>query len=301
MDLRQLEYFLRVAQRGNMSLAAAELNITQPTLTKSIKLLEQELGVTLFERLPRGVALTDVGQRLMRHAEAVHVQMRDASQEIASLRSGTFGTVTIGAGPAWLRRNLPLAVAAVIKQHPGIHLRVEGGFDEALFRALRDGELDFVVAELPSPEDRRDVEVIPLTSDNLGVVCRQEHPLARRRRIPMRDLLAYPWVMPPRATRAHRRFDALFVAHDLPPPPSPLETGSMAFLINVLRHSDALTYTVSKTLAIREGDDLVMLDVPDLTARREAGIVTRRGGWLSPAAMHVADALKTICAAEPEN
>ncbi|CAH1648140.1 MULTISPECIES: LysR substrate-binding domain-containing protein [unclassified Chelatococcus] len=301
MDLRQLEYFLRVAQRCNISLAAVELNITQPTLTKSIKLLEDELGVKLFERLPRGVALTDVGLRLLRHAEAVHVQVRDASQEIASLRSGTFGTVTIGAGPAWLRRNLPLAVAEVMKQHPGIQLRVEGGFDEALFRALRDGELDFVVAELPSPEDRRDVEVTPLTSDNLGVVCRAGHPLARRRRLSMRDVLTYPWVMPPRTTRAHRRFDALFVAHDLPPPTSCLETGSLAFLINVLLHSDALTFTVSKTLVTREGKDLVMLDAPDLTVRREAGIVIRRGGWLSPAAQHVADALKAICAAEPEN
>ena len=117
----------------------------------------------------------------------------------------------------------------------------------------------------------------------------------------MRDLLSYPWVMPPRTTRAHRRFDALFVAHDLPPPTSSLETGSLAFLINVLLHSDALTFTVSKTMSTREGKDLIMLDAPDLTVRREAGIVIRRGGWLSPAAQHVADQLKAICATEPEN
>src|SRR5215813_7834620 len=69
MDLRQLEYFLRVAQRRNISLAAAELNITQPSLTKSIKLLEKTLGVRLFERLARGVELTDYGHTLRRHAD----------------------------------------------------------------------------------------------------------------------------------------------------------------------------------------------------------------------------------------
>ena len=100
MDLRQLEYFLRVAQRKNISIAAAELNITQPTLTKSIKLLEDQLGVKLFDRLPRGVALTSFGVTLLRHAEAVHVQMKDAGNELTALRSGTFGTVMIGAGPA---------------------------------------------------------------------------------------------------------------------------------------------------------------------------------------------------------
>jgi DNA-binding transcriptional LysR family regulator len=111
MDLRQLEHFLRVAQRKNISLAAADLNIAQPTLTKSIKLLEEQLGVKLFERLPRGVALTSFGTTLLRHAEAVHVQMKDAGHEIAAQRTGAVGTVVIGAGPTWLRRYLPTALA----------------------------------------------------------------------------------------------------------------------------------------------------------------------------------------------
>jgi LysR family transcriptional regulator of gallate degradation len=301
MDLRQLEYFLRVAQRKNISTAAAELNITQPTLTKSIKLLEEELGVKLFDRLPRGVALTSFGLTLLRHAEAVHVQVKDAGNEITALRSGTFGSVVIGAGPAWLRRHLPLAVARVIAKHPAIHIQIDGSFDETLLRALRQGELDFVVAEIPSPEDQQDLDVVRLTSDTLGVCCRAGHPLASRRKLTMRDLLKYPWVKPPRVTRAQRRLNALFVANDLPPPKGAVESGSQALLLNVVRQSDALTFMVSKTLQTREGEGLMMLKVPGLTVSREAGIVTRRGGWLSPAALHVIEELKEICSAEPEN
>src|SRR3954464_5201619 len=142
MDLRQLEYFLRVAQRKNISIAAAELNITQPTLTKSIKLLEDQLGVKLFDRLPRGVALTLYGATLLRHAEAVHVQIKDAGDEVAALRNGTFGIVRIGAGPTWLRRHLPVALAKVIAKHPDIRIQIDGRFDETLVRARRTGELD---------------------------------------------------------------------------------------------------------------------------------------------------------------
>ena len=80
-----------------------------------------------------------------------------------------------------------------------------------------------------------------------------------------------------------------------------IESGSLALLLNVVRQSDALTYMVSKTLATREGEGLVMLNVPGLTLSREAGIITRRGGWLSPAALHVIEELKIVCAAEPEN
>jgi LysR family transcriptional regulator of gallate degradation len=93
----------------------------------------------------------------------------------------------------------------------------------------------------------------------------------------------------------------LFEANDLPPPQGAVESGSMALLLNVVRQSDALTFQVSKTLQTREGEGLVMLSVPGLTLSREAGIVTRRGGWLSPAALYVIEELKVICAVEPEN
>jgi LysR family transcriptional regulator of gallate degradation len=301
MDLRQLEYFRRVAERRNISLAAAELKLTQPSLTKSIKLLEKELGVRLFDRLARGVELTDHGHALLRHAEAVRVQVTDIERELAALKSGAFGAVSIGAGPAWLRRHLPLAVARTVARHPGLRIRVGGGFDEELFRGLRRGEFDFVVAELPQGEDRRGFEVRPLTSDALGVCARAGHPLAVRKRIAARDLLGYPWVLLPRTTRAQRRLTALFAAHDLPPPQNVVETDSHAFLLNMLRESDALTFTVSNTVDIEEGAGLVMLSVPALTVRREAGIVLRRGGFLSPAAQHLIDNLTLISRADPRN
>ena len=301
MDLRQLDYFRRVAQRRNISLAAAELNITQPSLTKSIKLLEKELGVRLFDRLARGVELTDYGQAFLRHAEAIRVQIGDASSEIAALRSGNHGTVSVGAGPAWLRRHLPLAVAQTVSRHPRVRIRVGGGFDEELFRALRRGDYDFVVAELPQAEDRRGLEVRPLASDDLGVCCRAGHPLARRRRIAPQDLLQYPWVLLPRTTRAQRRLTALFAAQDLTPPQNVVETNSHAFLLNMLRGSDALSFTASRTVDIEEGAGLVMLNVPQLRSRREAGIVLRRGGFLSPAAQHLIERLAAICRADPRN
>ena len=75
IDLRELEYFLAIAERRSFTAAAAELNITQPALTKSIRLLEDELGVQLFRRLPRGVELTPYGASLARHARAVRVQV----------------------------------------------------------------------------------------------------------------------------------------------------------------------------------------------------------------------------------
>jgi DNA-binding transcriptional LysR family regulator len=301
MDLRQLVYFLKVAQRRSITAAATDLNIAQPSLTKSIRLLEQELGVTLFERLPRGVELTPFGQSLLRHAESIHVQVQDALGELEGLRGGAIGEVKLGAGPAWLRRHLPLAIARAIEANPGIRIHVTGGFDDALLRALRRGELDFVVAEMPSADRARDLRLMPLTSDDLGVCCRPDHPLAKRKSVPLRALVDFPWIMPPSSTRAHRRLEALFVAQNLSPPEPAVETDSMAFLLQFLRHSDALTFTVHTTLQTAEGSGLAILNVPALAASREAGVITRRNGWLSPAAEAVLAELKAICEAEPHN
>jgi len=188
-----------------------------------------------------------------------------------------------------------------VARHPGVRIRVGGGFDEELFRALRRGEFDFVVAELPQAEDRRGLDARPLTSDELGVCCRAGHPLARRRRIVARDLLGFPWVLLPRTTRAQRRLTALFAAQDLSPPQNVVETNSHAFLLCMLRGSDALTFTTSRTVDLEEGAGLVMLNVPPLTVRREAGVVLRRGSFVSPAAQRLIDDLVDICRADPRN
>jgi DNA-binding transcriptional LysR family regulator len=301
MDIRHLTYFLKVAQRRSITAAATELNIAQPSLTKSIRLLEQELGVSLFDRLPRGVELTSFGQSLLRDAESIHVQFQDAIGELEGLRGGAIGEVRLGAGPAWLRRHLPLAVARTLDANPGIRIHVTGGFDDALLRSLRRGDLDFVVAEMPSGDRARDLRLTPLTTDNLGICCRSGHPLARRSSTPLQALLEYPWVMPPKPTRAQRRFEALFISQNLSAPEPVIETESMAFLLQFLRHSDALTLTVHTTLETPEGEGLVLLKVPDLTASRAAGVITRRNGWLSPAAEAIVLQLSAICTSDPHN
>ncbi len=301
MRLRQLEYFLSVAKARSLTVAAAELGVAQPTLTKSIHGLEDELGVKLFRRQPRGVDLTSYGESLLRHAQALDVQLRDAITELRSLKDGMSGTVVIGAGPAWLRRHLPVAVARTVKRNPAIRVRVDGGFDDVLLRALRRGEVDLVVAEIPSFENAKDLKVIPLTSDRLRVACRAGHPLTRMKRVTMQHLLQFPWSMPPLSTYTTRRLQALFIAAHLPPPESTVETESMAFLIQTVLNSDVITLTVASTLAMPEAKNLRLLTVAGLSSRREAGVVLRKDGFLSPAAEAIVEELKRICALEPTN
>ncbi len=301
MDLRQLDYFLKVVERRSLTAAAAELRITQPTLTRSIRQLEEALGVALLERLPRGVVPTEFGAVLARHARLVGVQLKDAVGEIEGLRGGRMGEVAIGAGPAWLRRLLPLAVTRAQAVRPGLRVRLTGGFDDGLLRSLRQGDLDFVVAELPEPGIAPDLALTRLAADDLGVICRAGHALVGRTGLTPADLLAFPWILPAGNTRARRRLDALLVGRGLEAPVPAIETDSMAFMLAAIRLSDGIGYTTARLLSLEEGAGLVMLKVEGMTSLRTAGVISRREARLSPAAQSIVDELTAICRLDDRN
>ena len=134
-----------------MSAAAAELHISQPALTKSIRQLEDILGVELFERLPTGVVPTRFGEILARRTRLMDLEYRHAVAEIQAIKGGTGGTVNVGAGPVWAVRILPPIIAAFRRQQPKVKIKLRTGVIDTLVPALLGGELDVICASLDFP------------------------------------------------------------------------------------------------------------------------------------------------------
>lgn len=170
-----------------------------------------------------------------------------------------------------------------------------------MLRGLRLGEIDAALVEIPSVEDSTDLEVNPLASDTLVVIARAGHPLADAGSISAADCLAFPWILPPRATRTRRRLNSLFVSRELPPPDATVETELGAFIVALLGASDALTYTTRRTVEQAEAAGIVIIDVPDLAAERTAGFITRRGQAKSPTLEALFHGLSALAAADPRN
>ena len=301
IDLRLLTYFCHTAELGGISRAAVALNIAQPTLSKAIQLLERQLGVTLFTRGPQGVTPTRFGERLLRHARLVTAQVNAATSEIESLRTGKAGEVRIGAGPSWLRRVLPLAVARALAERPAVRITVTGGFDETLLGGLDDGSLDVVVAEVPLEGEHPDYAVEVLTRDRLVVCCRAGHPLAAMAAPTLAEVLAQPWALPPPHTQARRKLDGRLRSLGSASPRAVTVSTSLAFILSLVNCSDALTYTTFSALATPDGQGLVALDVPDIAAEREAGLIFRRLQVVAPATEHVVGHLRALARLERAN
>lgn len=300
IDLRLLSYFQMVATTGNITRAADELNIAQPTLSKALKLLERQTGVELLTRSVHGVTLTPIGERLQRHATIVLAQVGKAMDEVEQLRTGGLGEVRIGAGPSWVRRFLPEIVAELLMERRNINVEVVGGFDDSLTERLEAGELDFIVAELPLA-GVKGKGVDKLTSDNLVVVGRPEHPLAGRSNISAAEALACSWALPPANNLARRKLDGGATTLGLAPPIPEVVSSSQTFLMSVVHLVDLLLYTTRAQLKSLEGKGLVELDVPQLITSREAGIIYREPRLLSPAAALLAERLKEVCKQDPFN
>lgn len=299
VDLSQLRYFSAVAHHGSFSAAARALGMTQPGLTKAVRRLEASLACNLFRRLARGVALTEQGQALLRHANQLNVQLLDAREEVRSLSRGAIGSIRIGAGPSWLTSALPGIIAKMSADYPGLTFRVFGGLKGKLIDLVRSGDLDLAVSALPNriPQGMR---AIPLTQDTLSIVARRDHPLRARRRLNAASTLEYPWILPGRDVLSRLRLEALFRVAGLEPPDATIEADSIAFIAGVLRNSDMLSFMTSQIVRT-DMDGTRVLAVPGLSTVRSAGILFRASAASSPATRTFIEAIKDYAKAVGTN
>lgn len=186
MDLRQLHYFVTVAEERHLRRAAERLHLSQPPLTRHIKALEEELGVELFVRTPRGMALTDAGETLLRDARAVFGMVESAAErarrsglgQLGRLDIGIYGSATFGAVPDVLNR--------FRARHPDVEIQLHYAQSPAQVSALRQGRVTIVFERL-LPNDA-DIEIELVAREPLVVAVNENHRLARLKSVEMTQL-----------------------------------------------------------------------------------------------------------------
>lgn len=206
LELRQLRHLLALADYGSFSRAATALRMTQPALSRSVKSVEDEVGVALFHRSAAGVTPTDHGRLLIQHAREVVRAADDLDREILQRRVPGSREFVVGAGPYPGETIVPTALTRFVAAHPLVRVRVElrGDWDE-LLRRLRARELEFFVAETSTLAGEHDLEVELMEPHPVYFVARRSHPLARCSTVGAEQTVPYPFLAlsryPPRALR----------------------------------------------------------------------------------------------------
>lgn len=206
MELRQLEYFVAVAEEANFTRAAERVHISQSGVSAQIRQLERELGAELIDRSGRGATLTEAGAAALGHARAALAAADALRQSVDEVNALLRGTIVIGMVTACTVTGLFEALDSFHRAHPGIEITLVEDNSDRLVERLRGGELDlaFVGTTEAHPQG---IDSLVIVNDRLIAAVPPDHALARRKAIETCDLAEYPIVCMPEGTGLRAAFD----------------------------------------------------------------------------------------------
>lgn len=259
MELRQLRYFLKVAETLNFSEAAKMLCVTQSTLSQQIKQLEGELGTTLLSRSSHKVTLTEAGEAILPHAKQAVGESEMCVECIIDLNNMSAGSLSIGVtysfGPI-----LTETLQMFMKAYPNVKLNIHYKPMSELMELLKDGTLDFVLAFKPT-DHVSGVDSHILFQNCLSAIVGQHHPLAQKEKITIAELFKYDLALPSKGLQARNGFDMIISAHDKFR--VRIELNEVNILLKLIRQSMLVTVLAEATTYNEPGVKAIPLDIHD--------------------------------------
>jgi LysR family transcriptional regulator, pca operon transcriptional activator len=240
MKFRHLQTFVEVARQRSVMKAAEILHVSQPAVTKTIRELEEVLGVDVVERDGRGIKITRYGDVFLRHAGAVLTALRQGLDSVTQERFGDAPPIRVGALPTVSTRVMPKAMTLFLKEDTGSRIKIVTGDNAVLLEQLRTGDLDLVVGRLAAPEKMTGFTFEHLYSEEVVFVVRAGHPLLESRGSVFALLEAYPVLMPTRESIIRSSVEQFLIANGVARLPNQIETVSAAFGRAFLPTSDAI-------------------------------------------------------------
>jgi len=289
MDLRQLRYFVEVAQSGSFNDAASRLRISQSSLSRRVRDLEAELGTRLLDRDARGARPTESGRTLLARAAALLRDADAAREEVMAQSSAPTGDVTIGTSPTFSRTLLGEVAEAFDADFPRLRLRFVEGAQYALYEALDTGRIDLAV--MISPDPMRSCVIEPVVVERLHLVAPQRRRPAEGV-VPVAGLAGLPLVMFPRPTGIRNVLDqaaaeagiALDVRYELADVSAQLDFVHRGLVFGILSRSAIRDHKGRRALS----------SVPIEGLSMTRALVSRAERNQSPAVTAVADRIRAV-------
>jgi DNA-binding transcriptional LysR family regulator len=290
MKLHQLQALVGVVEHGSIRAAARAMHLTQAALTKSLRQLEEDAGVALLVRQPRGVTLTEAGQRLHARAQLVTRQLTLAQDELRQSLGDDRGQVRVGLTPYLMLTVLGETFRWFRKRYPRVELRLMEGLVTRVVPALRDGSLDFAIVADSGDVSPQEFHTTPLQKHPQALVVRAGHPVLRQPTV--QRLCALEWVLPgPFAQGLDEGIANMFTRADVDVPAQITRCDALAAMA-LVRQSDAVCVMPAPLLGQPESQGLVALSLRQLQPPGvDLVLLSRHEVPLTPAAAYFARCL----------
>ncbi len=287
ITVRHLQQIRALNSQRSFALAAQELNISQPALSRSISQLENRLGVQLFDRSKREVVATVFGEHILQRGEPVLRDMQMMERDLSLLQGLESGELVIGSGPFPAEISVGKALALFSRNFPKVNVQVIIDRTPNLLTKLRKRELDIFIADTRIIKDVSELNIISLPKQQAHFCCRTDHPLVKKKGLVLKDIFSYPqavmW-LPKAFLYSMAKEAGLQLNHVKELPCAVLQCDYLKVLFEIVTGSDAvglITQSVLDNSIFRQQISLLPISLPELNTHY--GLVTLSRYSKSPA------------------
>jgi DNA-binding transcriptional LysR family regulator len=288
LDVLGMEAFVSVASLRSFARAADALSVTSPALTRRLNNLEAQLGVRLLERTTRSVALTETGASLLPRARHLLEEMSSTFREVSTGGQAQRGTVTIACVPTVGVQFLPSLLREYSRRHPHNRVHILDHTTVGVARSVQQREAEFGISM--AEMQFSDLASTHVLSDRFVLVCRQDHPLARRRTLRWSQLQGHALIVPGTGSSNRPKLDAVLGPLNIQLPAA-YEVQRSATAVGLV--AEGLGAAIVPSLSIQHGayPQLRLIALTEPVVERNFVLLTRRGAMLSPAAQGLHDVI----------
>ena len=282
MRLEDLKLFLAISDTLNLHRAAEREGLAQPTLTKALRRLEDELGVSLVERVSRGVVLTDIGRAFAKRVRRMQLELEQACLEVADMKLGSLGLLRFGTTAPMVEPIFTPAAKDFLASRPKVRYELSVQHTIVLVDDLLAGKLDLILGTVPH-EFPLELEHEVLFKQRFHVIARRAHPLCAKHSIETADLIGANWLLPPSGGLVRQLVEEKLAKAGLPPPTVGVETvATSAALASLMRQTDLLSVMSQEAIQSSIGAGLVALNGGAGPWELPLALLWRRNAYLSP-------------------
>lgn len=272
-------------ETGTLNKAAVRVHTTQPSATKMLADIEHAFGFALFERHPRGLRPTPLGEEVLAYARQTEAALARFLEDLDLKRRGGHGHVVFGAIMGAAPDVVAQAVGRLKRERPRLNIRIVGETSDQIALLLDRHEIEFAVGRFAGPLQHNKFDFSPLANERMQVVVRRQHALARKRRMPLAELVDWPWVLQPLSSPARALLEEEFAAAGVASPANVIECTSVFATLQLVQASEAIA--VLPESVVRDHVHAGLLKALPMAVGADLksfGVMTRRGEALSEAA-----------------
>lgn len=295
--MRQLKYFLTIAREGQVTRAAKLLNMEQPPLSRQLKLMEEELGVRLFDRNGKGLKLTDSGELLKQKAESLLLQFDESIREVKGMEEGVRGVLSIGSVVSCISL-LPKRIELFREKFPQVTFKISEGDHFYLGEQLEKRAIDLVVARLPfeAQTHPQQYSILPLPSDPFVVVIPSSWTqYFGKQEIYMKELAEFPFLTlkTDKTTRMHEQVVNECRLHGFEPNII-CECSSVAIIMSLISGGIGATVFPKSVMSSFPSTVFKMLNIADADFQSDVGILWLKDRYLPKRAKQFIDSFRNV-------